>query len=239
MIVGLAALLAAGCAGPRHTPAPRLPEPIRFTRRPEPPPPPRVDPLPPKTLPKVAAKKTRDASPLRVKGLVPRGGIKKSRWKAIVVHHSATPQATPQSMHSDHLDRGWVNGLGYHFVIGNGVNYPDGKIFAGPRWAGQKTGAHCKNGSGRFFGVWRNKNYYNEHGIGICLIGNFENSRPTRKQLQSLDRLLAYLTRHAGVATSAIHGHKEVTRRTACPGRRMNLARIRRDAGRIEAGVFD
>ncbi|MGE3180724.1 MAG: hypothetical protein AB7N71_03775, partial [Phycisphaerae bacterium] len=76
------------------------------------------------------------------------------KWQAIVVHHSATSNATPEGMDRYHRrDRGWKNGLGYHFVIGNGVNYPDGKIFVSERWKDQLSGAHCRNkDSGRFFG---------------------------------------------------------------------------------------
>ncbi|MCK4343377.1 MAG: N-acetylmuramoyl-L-alanine amidase [Phycisphaerae bacterium] len=156
------------------------------------------------------------------------GGIKKSKWNIIVVHHSAARQATPQSMHRYHRDvRKWSNGLGYHFVIGNGVNYPDGKLYVGPRWKRQITGAHCASPAGRYIGTWYPNNHFNEHGIGICLIGNFERERPTARQLQTLKDLIAVLVREAGVSPSQVYGHGEITHKTACPGRHLNMRALR------------
>jgi hypothetical protein len=158
----------------------------------------------------------------------PSQGIEQGRWRVIVVHHSGNARATPQSMHNYHLkQRGWCNGLGYHFVIGNGVNYPDGRVHVGARWRKQQTGAHCKSKGGRHFGAWHAENYFNEHGIGICLIGNFEEDWPTRKQLASLVRLLTFLCEQNGISPSSIRGHGEVTHKTLCPGKHLDLEGIR------------
>lgn len=214
-----------GC-GPAREPARLgpLPEPALETRaaarpvapRSRPPvvePPPRVEPRP---------------TPIPG-GWLPAGGIEPGRWRAVVVHHSASRQATPQGMHRYHLlQRGWENGLGYHFVIGNGVNYPNGEVYVGHRWNGQQTGAHCKAGAGRYFGTWRPDNFFNERAVGICLIGNFEQEAPTRAQLDSLTRLLAFLCREAGINPDCIYGHGEVTHKTACPGRQLNMNAVRR-----------
>jgi len=153
-------------------------------------------------------------------------------WQAIVVHHSSTPRDTPQSMNAYHLRRGWENGLGYHFVIGNGVNYPDGKVYVGPRWKAQISGAHCKTGSGRFFGTRRPSGYFNDHGVGICLIGDLEHGRPTQKQLESLGELLAFLCDELDISPTNIHGHGEVTGKTKCPGKLTDMNGIRRLAAR-------
>ena len=165
----------------------------------------------------------------------PAGGIKRGMWKQIVVHHAASERATPQTMNTWHLKRGWENGLGYHFVIGNGVNYPDGKVYVGPRWKRQQVGAHCKSGAGRFFGIFRDSGYFNEHGIGICLIGDFEKSRPTAKQMESLAKLTAFLCDEAGVSPDAIHGHGEITGKTQCPGKNFSMAAIRRAVKQLSA----
>ena len=165
---------------------------------------------------------------------MPAGGIRRSQWTVIVVHHSAMDKATPQSMHAYHLRRGWENGLGYHFVIGNGVNYPDGKIYAGSRWRRQIYGAHCKAGSGRYFGRRRPSGYFNQRGIGVCLIGNFETQRPTRKQLAALQRLIAFLCEHTDVTPDRIYGHSEVTHKTLCPGRYLDMDAVRRAAKAAE-----
>lgn len=173
------------------------------------------------------------------KSLMPRGGITANNWKVIVVHHSATEKDTPQQMDRYHrFTRGWSNGLGYHFVIGNGVNYPDGQIFVGPRWRQQIQGAHCKANAGKYFGVSRPDNYFNDHGIGICLIGDFEGHRPTAKQLATLQQLITFLCAQTRINPNNVYGHGEVTNKTACPGRmlRAQLASVRRNvAGALAA----
>ncbi|HHT9113865.1 MAG TPA: hypothetical protein ACFYD0_11140, partial [Candidatus Wunengus sp. YC65] len=50
-------------------------------------------------------------------------------WRYIVVHHSATSSGNAAEFDKYHRrKKGWENGLGYHFVIGNGNGTPDGKI---------------------------------------------------------------------------------------------------------------
>ena len=159
----------------------------------------------------------------------PPGGIGRDRWDAIVVHHAAAREATPQSMDNYHREHNnWRNGLGYHFVIGNGVKYPDGKIFVGSRWKQQMEGAHCRTREpGRFFGKWRPKNFFNTNGIGICLIGNLQKDPPTPKQMAALEQLIVLLCKETGVPVQSVFGHGEITNKTACPGSRMNLASLR------------
>jgi hypothetical protein len=141
---------------------------------------------------------------------------KSDRWKCIVVHHSASEVDAAKSIDEYHRSKGWDE-LGYHFVIGNGSESADGQIEVGSRWLAQKHGAHCKSDSG----------YYNEHGIGICLVGNFENHPPTTKQLASLERLVSYLCREFNIDRSEILSHGGVTGKTLCPGKHMDLAAIR------------
>lgn len=163
--------------------------------------------------------------------LLPPKGITPGKWKVIVVHHSANAKDSPQSMHAYHLiTRGWENGLGYDFVIGNGVRYPDGQIYVGPRWKAQIVGAHCKAGAGTYFGVRRPDNFFNEHGIGICLIGNFNDGSVTTKQRESLEQLIAFLCMQTRIDPSQVYGHGEVTGKTECPGRtlRTQLASVKR-----------
>jgi hypothetical protein len=153
-------------------------------------------------------------------------GVTPGRWQAIVVHHAASEGASPAEIDGWHRQRGW-DGLGYHFVIGNGVGYPDGAIFVGARWRLQKTGAHCKVFAGRYLGVFRPDNYYNERGIGICLLGNFERSSPTPRQREALTQLILALCEETGIDPHNVHGHGEITQRTACPGRTLDMRRVR------------
>lgn len=166
---------------------------------------------------------------------IPPGGIRRGQWRTIVVHHSANTVDTPESMDNYHRQvKRWNNGLGYHFVIGNGVNTTDGQIYVGSRWKNQIEGAHCKTASGTYLGSWRPSNYFNEHGIGICLVGNFENSRPTNKQLAALQRLVSFLCSKTGISPYQVYGHGEVTHKTACPGKNLQreLAMVRSSVAR-------
>lgn len=216
LLAALAAALVGGCVDRPNVGTRPLPEPLLHTRHV---PRPTVK-LPAPATPRPAPRRPR-AAPLLSRGeLIPRGGIDRGRWKVIVVHHSAAPEATPESMDRYHRKvRRWRNGLGYHFVIGNGVNTEDGRIYVGPRWKRQEDGAHCKSPSGRYFGVWRPANFFNTHGIGICLIGDFERSRPTARQLAALEALASFLCAEAGINPAHIYGHGDVTHQTACPGR--------------------
>ncbi|MBK9120181.1 MAG: N-acetylmuramoyl-L-alanine amidase [Phycisphaerales bacterium] len=217
---GVFSLLLLGCATPvpQHTLGPP-PQPTWETRAPA-----TITPLVPPSAPPPQAHPPGSTIATTIRA-VP-GGIQHSRWQAIVVHHSAVAEVSPQSMDSAHRQRGWDE-LGYHFVIGNGIGYPDGRLYIGGRWLRQKHGAHCKVGPGRYFGVQRPDNYFNEHGIGICLIGNLDRTHPTARQMQTLRELLAALCREGAVPASAIYGHGEVTGRTACPGRHLSIPQVR------------
>ncbi|AHF90092.1 peptidoglycan-binding protein [Opitutaceae bacterium TAV5] len=135
--------------------------------------------------------------------------IRSGRWKYIVVHHSGIERGNALSYHRAHLRRGMEHGLAYHFVIGNGRDSPDGKIEIGPRWRGQLDGGHVRN------------RVYNQHGIGICLVGNFQNRRPDKKQLDSLFALVDWLRDDAplgGTPSVTVHRWVDINH-TVCPGR--------------------
>lgn len=143
--------------------------------------------------------------------------INRSRWKFIVAHHSAIAQGNAEIYDRNHRKRGMQNGLAYHFVIGNGIDSGDGEIEIGPRWRKQINGGHVRN------------NYYNEHGIGICLVGNFEETRPTARQSQSLIALVDYLGHDLLRGKFAFTVHKEVDKNhTVCPGRYFPLKSMKR-----------
>ena len=126
-------------------------------------------------------------------------------WRYIVIHHSGTESGSMKSFDREAREnRGW-KGVGYHFVIGNGNGVEDGKVEVTFRWAEQMHGAHA--GAEEF----------NEHGIGICLVGNFENAYPTEKQLKALASLTAFLQERNDIPTSEIYLHRHI-KNTACPG---------------------
>ena len=128
-------------------------------------------------------------------------------WKYIVIHHSASDSGNADSIGKYHKkNRGWVNGLGYDFVIGNGSGSRDGQIEVGNRWNRQIDGAHAGNAE------------YNKNGIGICLIGNFEHTSPTKSQMSSLFYLINYLQKRCHIHKDNIIYHKTF-KKTACPGK--------------------
>jgi len=145
---------------------------------------------------------------------------KSDRWKCIVIHHSAGEVGGAVSFDLAHRKRGW-EGLGYHFVIGNGSETGDGQVEIGFRWNLQKQGAHCKT----------DDHFYNDHGIGICLVGNFDNHEPSQQQMDSLARLVRFLCREFDIPPSHIYTHGGVTGKTACPGKLFDLAAFKRALG--------
>ena len=135
---------------------------------------------------------------------------KTSKWRYIIIHHSATDAGNAYSLYDMHLRRGFWNGLGYHFVIDNGTfGKAIGQIEISPRWIKQQDGAHCKASN------------MNSMGIGICLVGNYSEDQVPEKQLDSLVYLVCMLQHYYNIPTSNILGHGQVAgAATECPGLR-------------------
>jgi hypothetical protein len=142
-------------------------------------------------------------------------------WQAIVIHHSATPAGGAVRFDREHREKGWDE-LGYDFVIGNGTDTADGLTEVGSRWVKQKIGAHAKTPD----------NWYNEHAIGICLVGNFDGDRPTPAQMRSAAKLVAYMMKTYHIPANQVIGHGD-TKPTECPGRYLHVADVRRMAAQV------
>ena len=131
-------------------------------------------------------------------------------WDFLVMHHSATASGNAAAFHKAHLEKGW-DGLGYHFVIGNGHGSGDGQIEVGWRWTQQREGAHAGNDT------------FNQRGIGICLVGDFTASTPTAAQMRSLQRLSDFLSAYCGIPSANLRYHRDVRDKsrggTDCPGK--------------------
>lgn len=141
-------------------------------------------------------------------------------WAAIVIHHSATENGNAAIFDRIHREQNQWEGVGYHFVIGNGTNSGDGQVETTFRWQRQMTGAHCGGTPG---------NWANEDGIGICLVGNFDHTTPTTQQMRSLVKLVSFLQRRYGISKSRIYGHNSTpgARVTHCPGNRFPMAKLK------------
>ena len=88
--------------------------------------------------------------------------------------------------------------LPYHFLIA-----PDGRIFAGrPVEYEPET----------------NTTYKTRGHIGVELMGNFEEQRPSREQLEAVVRLTAWLAQEYKIDLKDVGGHKDRAE-TQCPGK--------------------
>ncbi|WP_397568753.1 N-acetylmuramoyl-L-alanine amidase [Schlesneria sp. T3-172] len=145
--------------------------------------------------------------------------IESRDWSYIVLHHTAAESGSVESIHEEHLKRKDKNGkqwlgVGYHFVIGNGKGMGDGEIEPTFRWRQQMQGAHA--------GVAD----YNQLGIGIVLIGNFEESPPTKAQVAAVKKLVGILKRDYRIVGNKIVGHSDV-KATECPGKYFPMSDVR------------
>ena len=105
------------------------------------------------------------------------------------------------------------NGLAYHFVIGNGIDSGDGEIEIGRRWTHQLQGGHVKN------------HKINLTAIGICLIGNFQETRPSKLQIEAFTQLMDWLRSEVVPKAKQFAGHRELRgEQTVCPGKNFPLA---------------
>ena len=140
-------------------------------------------------------------------------GVDKPReWKYVVLHHTATETGSVESIDAAHKLRKDANGnpwrgIGYHFLIGNGHGMKDGGVAATFRWKDQTDGAHAGNAR------------YNTQGIGICLVGTFDDEPPTPAQMKSLRDLMTTLQTECRIGTDGIVRHTDI-KATACPGKK-------------------
>lgn len=133
------------------------------------------------------------------------------RWQYVVLHHSATSQGGYAEIDHEHRERLGTDGCGYHFVIGNGTGSPDGQIEVARRWSEQKAGAHCRDAS---------TSAMVDYGVGICLVGDFDQSAPTPRQIEAAQALVAYLQDRYAIPADHIGVHGKFTRSaTVCPGK--------------------
>lgn len=135
------------------------------------------------------------------------------RWQAIVIHHSGTRHGTAESLAA----RGGPGGIGGHFVIGNGRGMPSGELYVGHRWLDQMPGQHTAGNDGQWF---------NQHGIGITLVGDGERDAFTPAQMSRLLELTIALARRYGIPAERVYLHSELAP-VADPGRMFPAAGFR------------
>jgi hypothetical protein len=147
--------------------------------------------------------------------------IQRGRWTHVVAHHSGIEAGNAKAYGAAHRRRGMENGLAYDFVIGNGNDSGEGEIEIGPRWIRQIDGGHVRS------------DFYNAHGIGICMVGNFEKRRPSVRQMASFTALVDWLRDEAPLGVKPkVTFHRLVDRNhTVCPGKYFPYAVVKKRYG--------
>lgn len=147
-------------------------------------------------------------------------GVNPRKWDYIVFHHTAGETGDIAAFDKLHRQRFNTSiGLLYHMVINNGNTLSDGQMEVGKRWTQQLQGGHTQSGT------------INDDGIGISLVGNFENHAPSRKQLVTAIATMQYLLETYDIDPNNVIGHKDINERhTACPGKYFPLEKVKQIA---------
>lgn len=165
---------------------------------------------------KLVIRKIRKSDIVNVVTTIPRVKLYRSRKlkqiTTIIIHHSGTDNQmeTPRDIALVGIKRfGYSHS--YHFQIDS-----DGTIYK-TNWISSIT-AHVKN--------------YNTPSIGILVAGNFEDSNPSLKSIQSLIMLIRYLKISIPSITKVI-GHRDKNA-TKCPGKNLyNLIPLIREKSKV------
>jgi LysM repeat protein len=146
--------------------------------------------------------------PRSVQRAIDKAPVQAGRWKYIVIHHSGVDTGTVKAMDQYHREvRHMENGLAYDFVIGNGSGMGDGEIAVGRRWTQQLDGGHLASEA------------QNKVALGICLVGNFDQHRPTPRAMEGLRALVEALMARCRLTPAAVKTHQQINVvRTRCPG---------------------
>lgn len=171
------------------------------------------------TLPAAAVMATGSTG---LEALFERTAVTPGRWKAIVIHHSASSTGSGKSLDAEARQAG-LPGLGHHFVIGNGRGGMEaGEIHVGYRWTVQNPGVHTSGA---------NADWYNQNAISICLVGDGDRKSFDGKQLQRTADLIKALCRELQIPQQNVKLHRDVAT-TNDPGRTFPEAWLREEIAR-------
>ena len=135
------------------------------------------------------------------------------RWNYIVIHHSAGNYGTIEFLQQVHRERQGgdpIDAIPYHYVIGNGNGLGMGEIASDWRQDMDIWGTH----------VSANNMTRNFLGIGICLVGNFEETELPAPQFGALVTLTRSLMERYDITAENVELHGKIAgESTKCPGK--------------------
>lgn len=144
-----------------------------------------------------------------------------NRWKYIVIHHSAGNYGNIeflQKVHRQRQSNDPIDAIPYHYIIGNGNGMKMGEVASDWRQNNHLWGAHV---SGR-------NSDRNFRGLGICLIGNFEQKPVPELQYQALLQLTSKLVQTYSISIDNISGHGLTPGETTlCPGKNFPIEQLK------------
>lgn len=136
------------------------------------------------------------------------------RWKYIVIHHSAGNYGTIEFLQEVHRERQSgdpIDAIPYHYVIGNGNGLGLGEIASDWRQELDIWGTH----------VSANNMARNFLGLGICLVGNLEETEMPAPQFDALVSLTRSLMSRYDIAPVNVGFHGKIPgESTVCPGKK-------------------
>jgi len=109
-----------------------------------------------------------------------------------------------------------LNGIGYHFVIGNGNGLGDGVIHVGYRWIDQLPAARPTQSL-----LWEAST------ISICLVGNGDRRPFSDMQIRHLARLVQRLQQELAIPSERVLLASEITNSSVSPGQYFAEAQFR------------
>ncbi len=133
--------------------------------------------------------------------------LNEDHWNSIVIVHSGSSKGSAASIEAQHRAVGY-DGLGFHFLVGNGTGMGQGEIHVGQRWLDQRDGADL---AGTGTGV-------SSRGmIEICIVGDGNRKAFSEEQLHRLAQLVSVLSEKFSISSDKIYLHKDIAGTTS-PG---------------------
>lgn len=142
-------------------------------------------------------------------------------WKCIILHHSGDAYGNLDRISRFHRIKYNREATAYHFIIGNGINSEDGELEQTENWYKQQPGGSVDSPVDE----------YNQYGIAICLVGNFEEDKPSKHQMETLKNLVFNLMDEYHIPANMVFIHREIIG-SLCAGKKFPANRFFASIGR-------